>query len=128
MYLYAVLFMIGISYTFQCDGHVRVDIFYNRFSAKTRAWVNLLGILCLLLPMCGFIFYISWDFVVASWEYHETSGDAGGLEYVYLLKSMIPVMAVLLALQAVSQMLQNIRIILNRQENAISEHSVSNQV
>jgi TRAP-type mannitol/chloroaromatic compound transport system permease small subunit len=109
MYLYAISFLLGISYTFQADQHVRVDIFYNKMSVKQKAWVNLLGVVFLLLPMTTFIFYSSWAYVINSWEVMEESGEAGGLAFVYLLKSNILIMAILLGIEAMAQILINIQ-------------------
>lgn len=101
-YMHAVLFLVGAAYTLKHQGHVRVDIFYRRFSQRTQAWVDLFGGLLLLLPVCLFIFFMSWEYVAQSWELHEGSREAGGLDGVYLLKSMILVMAGLLVLQGLS--------------------------
>ncbi len=105
-YMHAVLFMAGTAYTLRYQGHVRVDIFYRGFSERTRAWVDLLGGLLLLLPVCLFILFISWDYVLRSWGMHEGSREAGGLDGVYLLKSMILVMSVLLLIQGIVSILR----------------------
>ena len=101
-YLHAMVFMLAAAYTLKHDGHVRVDIFYQRFSARTRAWVDLLGTLLLLFPVCLFILLASLDYVAASWSILEGSREAGGLDGVFILKTAIPVMAVLLLLQGSS--------------------------
>lgn len=101
-YMHALVFMVGAAYTLRHEGHVRVDIFYRRFGPKGRAWVDLLGVLILLLPVTLFITWVSWDYVATSWELREGSREAGGLPGVYLLKSVIPLMAVLLLLQGVA--------------------------
>lgn len=98
-YLHAAVFMLCAAYTLRHDAHVRVDIFYQRWSARTRAWVDLLGTLLLLAPVCVYLLVSSLDYVSASWAIHEGSREAGGLDGVYLLKTAIPVMAVLLLLQ-----------------------------
>ncbi|MFC1684539.1 TRAP transporter small permease subunit [Pseudomonadota bacterium] len=105
-YMHAVLFLAGAAYTLKHQGHVRVDIFYRRFSPRAQAWVDLFGVLFLLLPVCLFIFYMSWEYVAQSWALHEGSREAGGLDGVYLLKSMILVMAGLLVLQGISSLLR----------------------
>jgi TRAP-type mannitol/chloroaromatic compound transport system permease small subunit len=102
-YMHAALFLVGAAYTLKHQGHVRVDIFYSRFSPRTRAWVDLGGSLLLLLPVCLFIFIVSWDYVMQSWELYEGSREAGGLDGVYLLKSLILAMAGLLLLQGLAQ-------------------------
>ena len=65
LYLHAAIFMLGMSYTLKHDGHVRVDVFYRNFSKRGQAWVNLMGFLFLLLPICLFIGLISFDYVQA---------------------------------------------------------------
>ena len=101
-YLHAAIFMLGSAVALQADQHVRVDIFYRRFSARQQAWVNGLGHVVFTLPLCGLIGWGSWDYVIASWTAKEASPEPGGLPFVYLLKTLIPAMAVLLALQALA--------------------------
>jgi len=107
-YMYAMVFLIGIAYTLKHDEHVRVDIFYQRFSRRTRAIIDIFGHLLLLFPTVILILYLSWDYVQASWAMREESGDAGGLAYVYLLKSGIIVMGGLLILESCAQIILNL--------------------
>ena len=108
VYMHALVFLIGIPYTLKYDGHVRVDIFYSKMSPRSKAWVNLLGTIFLLFPVTIFIAWSSWDYVAASWVMGEESGEAGGLPGVYLLKSCILIMTLLLLIQGVSQFLLNL--------------------
>ena len=110
-YMHATVFMLGAAYTLKHDGHVRVDIIYQKLSARARAWVDLLGTLLLLFPVCLFMLYTSMDYVSAAWSIHEGSREAGGLDGVYLLKTAIPVMAVLLLLQGCSLLLRNLLVV-----------------
>ena len=107
-YLHASVFMLGAAYTLKHDGHVRVDIMYQRFTPRTRAWVDLLGTLLLLFPVCLYIFFSSLEYVSASWSMLEGSREAGGLDGVFLLKTAIPVMAILLLLQGCSIILHKL--------------------
>ena len=107
-YMHALVFMLGAAYALQKDKHVRVDIFYQRLSPRTRAWINLLGSLLLLIPFCLFIAWSSLDYVANSWSLLEGSREAGGLPGVFLLKTCIPAMAVLMLLQGVSAILHSI--------------------
>ncbi|MBF0256587.1 MAG: TRAP transporter small permease subunit [Gammaproteobacteria bacterium] len=109
LYLHAALFMLGIPYVLQADGHVRIDLIYRRLGDKGRAWVDLGGSLLLLLPLAGFLLWSSWDYVAESWRLKESSGEAGGLPWVYLLKSLIPLMALLLGLQGLSLAIRSLR-------------------
>lgn len=99
-YLHSLVFLLGAAYTLKHDAHVRVDIFYSRFSEHTKAWVELLGHLFILIPVMLFIAWISWPYISDAWSVKESSRDAGGLPGVYLLKSLILLMAVLLIIQA----------------------------
>lgn len=108
IYLHSIVFMLGAAYTLKRNAHVRVDIFYEKMSPRSRAWVDLLGAVLLLVPFCIFIIYISWNYVSLSWSLLEGSRDAGGLPAVFLLKTTIPVMAVLLMLQGIAQGLRSI--------------------
>lgn len=107
-YLHAAVFMLAAAYTLKQDGHVRVDIFYQKYSARTRAWVDLLGTLLLLFPVCLFMFFSSLEYVSASWSMLEGSREADGLDGVFLLKTAIPVMAILLLLQGCSIILHKL--------------------
>ncbi|WP_319380454.1 TRAP transporter small permease subunit [Thiomicrorhabdus sp.] len=102
MYNHALIFMLGIAYSYQQDQHVRVDIFYGRFSESRKALINLSGTVLFTLPVIIYLAYASWDYIVASWEIHEGSPEAGGLGYVFLLKTLILVLVALLGLQALS--------------------------
>ena len=117
MYLHAFLFMLGAAYTLGEDAHVRVDIFYRRFSAKKKALVNLIGALLLLLPTCIFIIVMSWDYVATSWRLLESSKEAGGLPLVFVLKSLIPVFCGLLILQGTADILRNTQVLTKQGEH-----------
>lgn len=103
VYLHGAAFMLGLAYALYTDAHVRVDVFYRRMGERARAWVDAVGALVLLLPMCAFIAAGSWQFAAASWAVHESSSSAGGLPGVFLLKSLIPLSAFTLALAGVAQ-------------------------
>ncbi|WP_448569672.1 TRAP transporter small permease subunit [Thalassotalea ganghwensis] len=103
LYLHGIVFMLGCAYTLKADGHVRVDIFYQRFSHRKQAWVNFLGTVFLLVPVCSTIFYLSFDYVMASWKILEKSGEAGGLPFVYLNKTLILLLPFLVLLQGIAE-------------------------
>ena len=111
IYLHALNFMLGAAYTLKHDAHVRVDIFYQKMGKGGRAWVDLLGTLFLLLPVCGFIFWSSWDYVAVAWEVREGSGEAGGLPFVYLLKSILLLMPSLLIVHGTVIILKSLLIL-----------------
>ncbi len=108
MYTHALVFMLGMAFTMQADEHVRVDIVYHRLSRRQQCMVNVFGALLLLLPFLAFIGWESLDYVALSWRSMETSQEAGGLGWVYLLKSLIPAMVVAMILQAIIDVGRNI--------------------
>jgi TRAP-type mannitol/chloroaromatic compound transport system permease small subunit len=110
-YVHAIIFMLGLAYTLQRDGHVRVDIFYREFSARRKALIDLLGAALFLLPFCGLILFSSWDYVMASWSIKETSSETGGIAAVYLLKTLMIIMPATLALQGVAQIIESILVV-----------------
>lgn len=111
MYLNALLFAAGAGYTLKEQGHVRVDIFYSRLTPRQQAWVELLGGVLFLLPATLFILLTSWDYVALSWRIRESSTEASGLPFIYLLKSMILLLAASLALQGIAERLKAVRVL-----------------
>jgi TRAP-type mannitol/chloroaromatic compound transport system permease small subunit len=110
IWLHAAVFMIGAAYTLKHDEHVRVDVFYRSMSEQKRAWVDLLGALFFLLPLCGFLLLKSYDFAAASWSIKEASRESGGLPYplVPLAKSILVAMPLLLGLQGIALLLRSL--------------------
>jgi len=111
VWMHAVVFMAGAAYTLQQEEHVRVDIFYRELSAKRRAWVDLIGCVVFLLPLCGFLAFKALDFVAMSWRLQEASREAGGLPYPWipLLKTFLVVMPVTVGLQGMALLSRCIR-------------------
>ena len=107
MYMHGSLFLLGASYALKVGAHVRVDIFYRNFSKRTRSWIDSLGGIIFLLPLCAFILISSADYVSASWAVRESSAEPGGIPAVFLLKSLIPLMAINLAMQGLAEVLRN---------------------
>jgi len=110
-YMHAVVFMLGAAYTLKHNGHVRVDIFYGKLKPRGRAWVDLAGAILLLLPVAGFILWVSWGYVATSWLLLEGSREQGGLPGVFLLKSTILLLGLLLILQGLSQAIHSLLVI-----------------
>ena len=100
MYFHATIFMLGIAYTLKHNRHVSIDIFYNSFSTKTKKRIIKLGCLIFIIPFGVFLIYISSGMVFESWRLLESSSEAGGLGYVFILKSLIPLCGVLIVLQS----------------------------
>jgi len=115
IYMHGGLFMLGAAYALKTGAHVRVDIFYRDFSPRARAWVNSLGGIVFLLPLCTFICFSSWNYVAESWAIREISPEPGGIPAVFLLKSLIPLMAVNLFLQGLAETLRSALVLVGEQ-------------
>ena len=107
MYLHGCVFMIGIAFTLKEGGHVRVDVLHEKLSAKNKAIIDIIGTLLFLMPFCFFIFFVSLEYVRFAWSIQESSPDPGGLPGVFLLKTLIPIMAILVGFQGISETLKN---------------------
>jgi TRAP-type mannitol/chloroaromatic compound transport system permease small subunit len=109
-WMHAAVFMLGASYTLLHEEHVRVDIFYRNMSVRRQAIVDLVGVILFLLPLCGYLAFVAYDFAAASWSIRESSREPGGLAYpmIPILKSMVVAMPVLVALQGVSLMMRSL--------------------
>ena len=105
LWLHGGLFLLAFGYALRHGAHVRVDVFSQKFSPRTAAAVELAGIVLLLAPLCIFMLWISLDYVAASWAQREGSNSTG-LPGWYLVKTLIPVSAGLLLLQAFAQALR----------------------
>lgn len=111
LYFHGLVFMLGAAYTLKHEGHVRVDIFYQKYTLKQKALLNLFGSVMLLLPVCIFIFFISLNYVMSSWQIMESSPEAGGLPLVYLNKTLILLLAITLTLQGIAEITRNLLIL-----------------
>src|SRR5882672_5308858 len=103
IYAHAALFLLATAWTLKEGGHVRVDVFYASASPRVKAWVDLIGALLLLLPFCIAVIWFSLPYVARSWAILERSRETSGLPLVFVLKTLIPLFAAMLALQGVSQ-------------------------
>lgn len=114
IYLHAATFLFCMAYTLQQDRHIRVDIFYRNVSPEIKAIINIAGTLCMLWPLLILISWQSYGYIAIAWQIKEGSADAGGLPYVYILKSMIFIMVFLLLLQSVADLINNLKIFFKR--------------
>lgn len=120
LYLHALVFMMGAAYTFKDDGHVRVDVFYRNFSVRKKAWVNIIGGVFFLLPVTLYTGYLSMEYVGASWRVLETSQEPGGLPFIYLLKTLIPLMMISLIIQGLADIGKSVGV-LQSSSNTLTE-------
>lgn len=102
VYMHGAAFLCGLAYALQHDAHVRVDLLYSRMPEMRKATVDLVGHVLLLMPLCATILIVSWPYAAESWAVLEGSPEVAGIPAVFLLKTLIPVSAVLLLLQAAS--------------------------
>ena len=109
-WMHGVVFMIGAAYTLEQEDHVRVDVFYRSMSEKHRAWVDAIGVVIFLWPMCLYLAWASLDFVAASWSIREASRESGGLPYPFLplLKTVVVIMPLTVALQGFALLLRSV--------------------
>jgi TRAP-type mannitol/chloroaromatic compound transport system permease small subunit len=114
LWLNAGMVMLGLGYALKYRAHVRIDVFSSRWSARTVARIEVLGILVLLLPLCAAIAWLSFDYVAMSWRVSERSASSGGLAGLYLAKTLLPVGALLLALQGMAEGLRALPLALGR--------------
>lgn len=110
-HFYSIVFLLGIPYAMRTDGHVRVDVFYDRWGDRAKAWVNLLGALVFAIPFAILIVYYGWGFFVESYKLGETSGDPGGLAYRWLIKGLVPFSAIFMATSGLGMVTQAIRVL-----------------
>ncbi len=122
VYMHSFLFMLVAGYTLLHNGHVRVDVFYRTMSPRAKAWVDLLGTIFLIWPLCYLIFKVSLPYVEASWAVREGSRETSGIQGVFILKSVILAFVVLLALQSLSLLIHALRI-LSGAEKPVEEAS-----
>ena len=101
----ALIALFGASYTLQQGEHVRVDIFYQRYSLRVKRWMDIILPALVVVPSMLFIAWQSLDFVAMSWEISEVSPDPGGLPARYLLKACVPLGFFLVALQGIAMTL-----------------------
>ena len=103
IYGHAAMLMLAAAWTLQEGGHVRVDVFYADASPRTKAWIELAGAVLLLLPFMAVLLSFSLPYVARSWMILERSRETSGIPAVFLLKTLIPLFAVMMALQGLAQ-------------------------
>jgi len=101
-YMHGLIFMLGAGYTLAREGHVRLDLFYRSMSKRTKACINLTGALLCILPFCIVNFDFAWAWVLSSWAVREGSAEATGLQYIYLIKSVVLIFSVLVAMEGLA--------------------------
>jgi TRAP-type mannitol/chloroaromatic compound transport system permease small subunit len=109
-HLFSVVILLGISYTLKEDGHVRVDLIYDRLTQKKKAKINMVGVALFILPVALLIGIESIPYVLESFASNEQSGDPGGLPYRWIVKSLIPLSFFLLIITSIGFFIKNLNI------------------
>lgn len=110
-HLFSVIILFGLGFALKEEAHVRVDFLYEKFSKKTKAYINILGVLFFLIPFALLIIFGSYEYVTDSYAYNEISENPGGLTHRWIIKSMIPLSFVFLIFCGISTVLKNVIII-----------------
>ena len=108
-HFFDVVILLSIAYTFRVNAHVRVDIFYEKYSKKMQNLVDILAIIFFILPFSMLIIYVGFEFVELSFIQNEASSDPGGLSNRWIVKSLMPLAFIFLALEATSMLMQKIK-------------------
>jgi len=119
LWLNVGMVMLGLGYALKSRAHVRIDVFSSRWTERTRARVEVLGVALLLLPLCAAIAWLSVDYVAMSWRVSERSASSGGLAGLYLAKTLLPIGALLLALQGLAEGLRALPVAFGRPAPAL---------
>lgn len=106
-YLFAGMVLLGGPYTLKMNEHVRVDLFYSMVSERARLWIDIVGAILFLLPICAILVYFTWPWFVESWRINESSSNAGGLVR-WPVKILLPIGFALMALQGASELIKRV--------------------
>jgi TRAP-type mannitol/chloroaromatic compound transport system permease small subunit len=106
-YLFGAIFLLCAGYALKTNAHVRIDVIYGRLSQRAQAWIDIVGTLLFLLPLCAVLIYFGWPRFIDTWLSWERSSDAGGLVRwpVWLL---MPLGFTLLALQGCAELIKRV--------------------
>jgi len=105
--MFAGMVLLGGPYTLKVNEHVRVDLIYGMVSDRARSWIDILGCLFFLLPMCAILIYFTWPWFLESWRIGEQSNNAGGL-LRWPVKLILPMGFSLMALQGISELIKQV--------------------
>jgi TRAP-type mannitol/chloroaromatic compound transport system permease small subunit len=115
-YMFAAIVLLGAPYTLRMNEHVRVDLIYSSASERTRIWIDIIGGLLFLIPICAILIYFTWPWFVQSWKIHEISPNAGGLVR-WPVKLLLPVGFSLMILQGISEIIKRVAALLHMIED-----------
>lgn len=115
-HLFSVVILLGIAYTLKEDGHVRVDLLYDRCSPQRKALINMVGVVLFILPISLLVGLSSIANVQEAFLSNEMSGDPGGLPYRWIVKALIPLSFLLLIITSVGYFIKNLNLYINEKE------------
>lgn len=119
-YLFGAMVMLGAAHTLRRNEHVRVDIIYGIVKPRTRLWIDIVGIIVFLLPVCGIMCWMTWRFFFDAFSHGEMSANAGGL-LRWPVKFVMPLGFALLVLQGLAELVKRI-IALDGEQGATPEY------
>jgi TRAP-type mannitol/chloroaromatic compound transport system permease small subunit len=120
VWLNGAMFTAVAGFALLRDDHVRVDIFYRPAKIRTKAIVDLIGVIIFLIPFCWIVYAYSWNYVARSWRISESSANVGGMPGLYILKSFLLVFVAVIFLQGIAMALRSI-LVLRGQEALLPE-------
>lgn len=125
-YLFAGVFMLGSGYAFLRNAHVRIDFISSKFSARGRNWVDVIGILVFVFPLCYMMATLGWPLFVNAYESGEMSSNAGGL-IRWPVYALIPAGFALLALQSLSELIKRIAFLTGNGPDVLAHEGPSDE-
>ncbi|MDB5543344.1 MAG: TRAP-type mannitol/chloroaromatic compound transport system, small permease component [Hyphomicrobiales bacterium] len=109
-YLFGAVVLLGAAYTFKANEHIRIDILSSRLSKRSRDWIDVMGHIVFLMPLCLIIMWLGWPFFLRSFAQGEVSSSAGGL-IVWPAKLLVPLGFTILFAQSISELIKRIAVI-----------------
>ena len=120
-YLFAAVFLLCSGYTLLHNEHIRIDVIAGRLSRRTQTWIDIFGTVFFLLPIAGFVVWMSWPIFLNAWYSNETSVNAGGL-IRWPARILVPVGFFLLALQGISELIKRIAFLRGLIPDPVEKH------
>ncbi len=121
-YLFGAVVLLGAAYTFKANEHIRIDILSSRLSKRTRNWIDVMGHIVFLMPLCIIIMWLGWPFFLRSFAQGEVSSSAGGL-IVWPAKLLVPLGFTILFAQAISELIKRVAVMKGLIENPYGEET-----
>ncbi|MFN7121663.1 MAG: TRAP transporter small permease subunit [Hydrogenophaga sp.] len=125
-YLFAAVFMLGSGYAFLRNAHVRIDFISSKFSPRGRNWVDVVGILIFLFPLCYMMATLGWPLFERAWNTGEMSSNAGGL-IRWPVYGLIPLGFFILFLQGVSELIKRIAFLTGNGPDVLAQGGPSDE-